>query len=146
MPNAMFPKFQECAFEKGEWIALRTRPDKTSRIQPGSSSISGAANNWMTAMSVWNSMEFTVSEDVIRRTADCPVEIGPDNDLYYARREFTRRRSMLRSMADFHNLCVKATLYKDASSGSGAQAISMCPPNGYYSCDTHVDTTFVFRE
>lgn len=63
-------------------------------------------------MSVWDTIQYAVSENVIRRVEDSPVELGGREDSYYARRHFSRRRSMLRNMADFHNNGVKNVLYK----------------------------------
>lgn len=103
----------ECRYAGGEWIAMRARPDKSARAKGGK--IAGAANNWSTALAAWTAVRFPVSENVIRRLEDSPEDIGPRCESYYARRNFSRRRSMLRNMTDFHNNGVKRALYNGGS-------------------------------
>ena len=103
----------ECAYSAGTWHALRLRPEKTARLPD---SIGFAANDWGTALSVWESIVSPVSEKMILRLADAPPPPSAISalDAYYQRRTFGRERSSLREMANFHNAVVKDMLYKDA--------------------------------
>jgi hypothetical protein len=96
----------ECSFRDGFWRPMRNRNDKS------------APNNWRTAIGVWRSIVAPVTDDIVRGTKTPPpaAEAVTSTDVYYARRNFERSRSLLSNMTSFHNLCVKDYLYERASS------------------------------
>lgn len=109
----------ECAWRDDQWVPMRTRPEKTARIRQG---VVGA-NDWSTARSVWDSIRFPITEEVLTRIDDCPsassagISEAADEGAsayYYAPRTFGRARTVLKNMNAFHNIVVKARLYRDA--------------------------------
>jgi mRNA capping enzyme len=114
----------ECARANGHWTPLRTRPEKTARL--AEDGIARAANNWGTALGVWQSIVEPVTVSMIDRLEDAPppkMVAGPGGDsidAYYSRRDFGRERSVLYRMTSFHNIIVKAHLYRTAASSSSA--------------------------
>lgn len=86
------------------WIPLRARPDKTQRYQASGGEIGSAANDIVTAMSVWTSILAPVTEDMMcglgtGAQADSPDE-GPA--AYYMSKLRPGAGGMA-SMRDFHN-------------------------------------------
>ena len=113
----------ECAYDPPVgWKPLRLRPEKTAKyVQSG---VSNAANDWGTAMNIWGSVSEPVTDSMIMRLSDTPAvapgTLADQLDAYYARRDFTRDRSALKGMADFHGRVIKARLYADAAKACGA--------------------------
>ena len=93
------------------WRPLRVRADKTERYRQ-SGSISGAANDIKTALSVWRSICFPVSLDVLtghERLTPEDLRLATDvaaNGLYYVRNK-PREQSASLPMIVFHNHWVK---------------------------------------
>ena len=114
----------ECARIGGHWKPLRPRPEKTTRLLEDG--IARAANNWGTALGVWQSIMEPVTVSMIERLEDAPPPqpvVGPggeSSDAYYSRRTFGRERSVLIRMNQFHGHVIKAHLYREAASASSA--------------------------
>ena len=106
------------AGRNGKWIPLRVRADKTDRY--ASNGVAGAANDWATATSVWQSITFPVTRSMLTRQETVYGRAKILQNPYYATRAFDRTRSMLHAMANFHNTVVKASLFADAASACTA--------------------------
>ena len=107
----------ECAYSpgapgQGHWVAMRVRPDKTERMER--LGVAGSANDWGTALSVWSSIVHPVTEAMLVRDQECPPPTASTSEAYYVNRAFTRKRSMLKNMANFHANVVKGWLYGEA--------------------------------
>jgi SAM-dependent methyltransferase len=76
------------------WIPLRVRKDKT---QP---------NDYSTAMNVWRSIEYPVTETIISGDQKVFEKMVPEDDVYY-RRNIPRDKFASKYMMDFHNHWVK---------------------------------------
>jgi SAM-dependent methyltransferase len=82
--------------KKEAWFPLRVRQDKKR------------GNDWLTALSIWRSINNPVTEAMI--TGEGPIKVDESEaltqDLYYDRK-FGRDNSASKKMLDFHNVWVK---------------------------------------
>jgi len=102
------------------WRALKVRDDKTSLFKK-TGNISGTANDFSTAMSIWRSIHDPVSKAAIQGEGSLTVQEGlvegiedrllGSEDVYYDR-QVPREHSLSLAMLNFHNQGVKKMLYK----------------------------------
>lgn len=76
------------------WVPLRVRKDKTM------------PNDWGTAMNVWRSISFPVTEDIITGKQKITQKDVPPEDIYYSR-NISRDKFASRNMMNFHSFWVK---------------------------------------
>lgn len=76
------------------WVPLRIRKDKTS------------PNDYSTAMNVWRSIDYPVTEDMITGKHQVTSSNIPNDDVYY-RRQVDRDKFASRNMMTFHNYWAK---------------------------------------
>jgi hypothetical protein len=90
-----------------KWKPNRIRYDKTE-LYKITKSISGTANDYSTALNVWNSIQHPITIDIITGKEEISEEIIEQNksEVYYSR-ENKREFSLLKPMLDFHNYWVK---------------------------------------
>ena len=81
------------------WIPIRVRYDKTSEYQRG---LKNYGNAYHVAESVWKSIHYPITTDMLKTGTDIPDQLIDDN-VYYKKSGST----ITRSMRDFHNLYVK---------------------------------------
>jgi hypothetical protein len=93
------------------WIPLRVRQDKTDMYNRYGG-ISGAANDYGTAINIWKSIKFEVSEKMIIGKHELYSKDIIDDDVYYYRLT-SRDKFASKPMLDFHNYWIKSnTLFK----------------------------------
>jgi ribA/ribD-fused uncharacterized protein len=102
----------ECArdTEKGQWVVLRTRYDKTHKYR-----VLGMAefgNDIHVADDIWTNMHNPVTEAMIRNVFTSPPDDTFEDELYY-RDTLEARDRVMRDVMDFHNR-VKEDLYRSA--------------------------------
>lgn len=88
-----------------KWYPLRIRQDKTEQYQK-SGSISNAANDYKTVMSIWDSITNPITEEMVNGEAD--IDFGNIEEPYYVRTK-DRNSSLTLPMKNFHNEWVKRT-------------------------------------
>lgn len=84
------------------WIPIRVRHDKTNELRRG---LKNYGNAFHVAQSVWHSIHYPITSEMLQTGNDIPDALGED-DVYYKRGDGT----ITRSMRDFHNLYVKRRL------------------------------------
>ena len=82
-----------------KWIPIRVRHDKTNELRRG---LKNYGNAYHVAESVWHSIHYPITSQMLETGQDIPDALGED-DVYYKRAGGT----ITRSMRDFHNLYVK---------------------------------------
>ena len=82
-----------------KWIPIRVRHDKTNELRRG---LKNYGNAYHVAQSVWHSIHYPITSDMLKTGQGIPDALGED-DIYYKRSDGT----ITRSMRDFHNLYVK---------------------------------------
>ena len=100
------------------WIPLRVRDDKT-RLYRQTNTVSGTANDYEVARSIWRSMHNPVTHEMmIGKMRIGAAAVPSENEealtqdgVYYAR-EVPREYSLSLQMLEFHNLVIKAHLYR----------------------------------
>lgn len=98
----------EFYFKDSQWTPMRVRKDKTELYQ-STGSISGTANDHMTALNVWKSIQMPVTEQHLTGAIvldDTMRDAVIGNTLYYDR-NVSRDTLSMRPMMDFHNQWVK---------------------------------------
>ena len=90
------------------WIPLRVRYDKTREYRKG---MRNFGNAYAVANSIWNSIHFPVTTEMISTGENIPSEIN-DIDVYYKN---SNRKTLSQHMRDFHNLVVKRDLIQGVS-------------------------------
>lgn len=92
------------------WIPIRVRYDKTYKLKHGEKEY---GNSFKTANSIWKSIHFPITEEMISTGGDTIPKILDDQiDSYYNRKAKTLDTKPLR---DFHNLFVKTNLILSVS-------------------------------
>lgn len=87
------------------WVPIRVRYDKTYKLKHGEREY---GNSFKTANSIWKSIHFPITEEMISTGGDTiPKVVDDQNDSYYNRKVKTLDTKPLR---DFHNLFVKTGL------------------------------------
>jgi len=86
------------------WTPLRVRKDKTS------------PNDFSTAMNVWRSIGFPVTESLISGDSKVYTEDIPPVEVYY-KRNVSRDKFISKNMMDFHNQGVKNNLIAQYAAG-----------------------------
>jgi hypothetical protein len=87
------------------WVPIRVRYDKTYKLKHGEKEY---GNSFKTANSIWKSIHFPISEDMISTGGDTiPKILDDQTDSYYNRKVKTLDTKPLR---DFHNLFIKSGL------------------------------------
>jgi len=89
---------------KKQWVFLRTRHDKTDLYRKNG--ITDTANDWGTAMNIWHTINYPVTDKMICGVQNVSKENVPDENVYYSRNT-TRDKFASRSMMDFHNEGIK---------------------------------------
>jgi hypothetical protein len=92
-----------------KWKPHRIRYDKTE-LYKMTKKVSGTANDYSTALNVWGSIQYPVTNDIIKGIEEITEELVEQNktesDAYYSR-ETKRELSLLKPMLDFHNYWIK---------------------------------------
>ena len=87
------------------WVPIRVRYDKTYKLKQGEKEY---GNSFKTANSIWKSIHFPITEEMISTGGDTiPKILDDQTDSYYNRKVKTLDTKPLR---DFHNLFVKSGL------------------------------------
>jgi len=86
------------------WIPLRVRYDKTELYKL--SRLSGTANDYATAMNIWKTICYPVTEDLITGKVKIDKKNIIEDDVYYYRNT-TRDKFASKPMLDFHNYYIK---------------------------------------
>jgi hypothetical protein len=92
------------------WVPLRVRQDKTDMYKRYG--LSGTANDYGTAISIWKSIKYPVIKDMIIGNIPFNSKDIIDDDVYYYRLN-SRDKFASKPMLDFHNYWIKSnTLFK----------------------------------
>lgn len=96
----------ECAWLNEEWVPVRVRKDKTELYKK--QGVSRTANDLKNAMSIWRTLRFPVTVEMITGAEALPVPVvgDLDEDAYYFR-ELPRDKMATKTMLDFHNYWIK---------------------------------------
>lgn len=94
-----------------KWIPLRIRHDKVkiyqNNIEANVVPTQNAANNYFTAINVWQTIQNPVTKDMIMGVTKLTTnDVKTKDELYYAR-DTHRERLITKPMLDFHNHWVK---------------------------------------
>lgn len=87
------------------WKPLRIRQDKTEMFK--TSGLSGTANDYGTAMNIWRSIKYPVTEKMVRGEEQISNNDIVNDDVYYYR-NMSRDSFASKPMLDFHNYWVKS--------------------------------------
>lgn len=90
----------EFAFKDGAWSPLRVRKDKTDAYRKNG--LSNTANDYGTALNVWQSIVDPVEEEHIIGATEVKKEDLREYNIYYSR-SIRRDKFASRPMMDFHN-------------------------------------------
>ena len=102
------------------WVPIRVRYDKTERFQSGS--IDKTLNSVETAESVWNSIHDPVTTHMITTGDEAPsaeelaqIQLQKERSAvvshrYYQKKSTISNVSLVKSMANFHNLAIKGDI------------------------------------
>ena len=110
------------------WVPMRVRHDKTEKM--AKTGLGGTLNEWATAMGVWNSIQNPVTLKMVTNEEPVPPSLTADADVYYDRGDIKRDKTGLKSMADFHNIVVKAGLYNEFGVRGGSLLELACGMGG----------------
>ena len=97
-------RFNKNAKKHWQWIPIRVRYDKTAEYRNYQSNY---GNNFITAQSVWRSINNPITEDMLSTGQNIP-EFLEDNDVYYNKNQY--QQNTTQAMRDFHNKYVKRNL------------------------------------
>ena len=102
----------ECAYDtdKGRWIIMRTRYDKTHQYRVLGRPQFG--NDITVADSIWTNIHVPITEEMIRDVVANPPDATFEDDLYY-RDNLDARDRILKDVYGFHNR-IKDSLYRSA--------------------------------
>jgi len=110
------------------WKPMRVRHDKNERM--AKAGLGGTLNEWSTAMGVWNSIQNPVTLKMVTGEEQVPPPApATGSDVYYDRGT-SRDKTGLTSMANFHNLTVKAGLYEEYGPQGGTLLELACGKGG----------------
>lgn len=110
----------EFKYDKPEkrWIPLRIRYDKTADLRKNGKNF---GNDYKTADSVWYSIHYPVTEDIIKGVDKnisydemSALETGPITEVYY-KSSSANAEKLTEGLRDFHNKFVKAALIYEMS-------------------------------
>jgi hypothetical protein len=110
----------EFKYDKPEkrWIPLRIRYDKTADLRKNGKNF---GNDYKTADSVWYSIHYPVTEDIIKGVDKnisydemSALETGPITEVYY-KSSSANAEKLTEGLRDFHNKFVKAALIYETS-------------------------------
>jgi len=102
------------------WVPIRVRYDKTERFQGGS--IEKTLNSVETAESVWTSIQEPITHSMITTGADAPSEEeytalrisqeqkAATSQRYYQKKSTIKNISLVKNLANFHNLAIKGDI------------------------------------
>lgn len=90
----------EFAYKDGAWSPLRVRKDKTDAYKKNG--LSNTANDYGTALNVWQSIINPVEEEHITGAVEVKKDDLREYNIYYSR-SIRRDKFASRSMMDFHN-------------------------------------------
>jgi mRNA (guanine-N7-)-methyltransferase len=106
-----------------KWAPIRIRKDKNEMYRQ-TRALSGAANDYGTAMNIWRSIRVPVTQDHI--TGVIKIDKLPEEDNVYYVRKIDRDKFASKGMLDFHNIVkrkliegTKATSLVDMACGKG---------------------------
>ena len=102
----------ECAYDtdKGRWIIMRTRYDKTHQYRVLGRPQFG--NDISVADSIWTNIHVPITDEMIRDLVTSPPDSTFEDDLYY-RDNLDARDRILKDVYGFHNR-IKDSLYRSA--------------------------------
>jgi ribA/ribD-fused uncharacterized protein len=102
----------ECSYDtdKGRWIIMRTRYDKTHQYRVLGRPQFG--NDIAVADAIWTNIHVPITEEMIRTLVDTPPDATFEDDLYY-RDNLDARDRILRDVYGFHNR-IKDDLYRSS--------------------------------
>lgn len=86
------------------WVPLRVRKDKTEMLRKFG--LSHTANDYSTALNVWRSIQFPVTEDIITGTEKVSKNDIVDDDVYFSSTLDRSKYASIR-MKNFHNEYIK---------------------------------------
>lgn len=86
------------------WVPLRVRKDKTEMLRKFG--LSHTANDYSTALNVWRSIQFPVTEDIIAGTEKVTKNDIVDDDVYFSSTLDRSKYASIR-MKNFHNEYIK---------------------------------------
>lgn len=86
------------------WIPLRVRKDKTEMLRKFG--LSHTANDYSTALNVWRSIQFPVTEEIITGTVHVVKDDIVDDDVYFSSTLDRSKYASIR-MKNFHNEYIK---------------------------------------
>ena len=102
------------------WVPIRVRYDKTERFQSGS--IEKTLNSVETAESVWTSIQEPITYSMITTGAEAPSEEeyaalrisqeqkAASSHRYYQKKSTIKNISLVKNLANFHNLAIKGDI------------------------------------
>ena len=112
------------AHEEGRWVPHRVRRDKTE-LYKRTGNIFGAANSHVVAQNVWRSIRFPVEIDHLTGRSPVPPQDPEEvEDAYYIR-DVDRNLSLIRPMNHFHNMGVKARLFRELRRVGGPRLLEL---------------------
>jgi hypothetical protein len=88
----------------GHWRPLRVRKDKTEMLRKFG--LSHTANDYSTALNVWRSIQFPVTEEIIAGTVKVTKDDLVDDDVYFSSTLDRSKYASIR-MKNFHNEYIK---------------------------------------
>lgn len=103
-------KFVKSNKEGWQWVPIRVRNDKTAEFKKGHRNF---GNNYTTAQSVWRSIHYPITADMLSTGNDIPTQTN-DDDIYYTK-SGQRDVNYLINLRDFHNKFVKLKLIEGVS-------------------------------
>ena len=72
-------KFNKTNKEGWQWVPIRVRNDKTAEFKKGNKNF---GNNYTTAQSVWRSIHYPITSEMLSSGDDIPTQTN-DDDIYY---------------------------------------------------------------
>lgn len=93
--------------ENNKWFPLRVRKDKTELLLK--SGLSGTANDYGTAINIWQTIKNPITLDMIKGNVKIYKKDLEDDDVYYYR-NIPREKYLTINMMNFHNKHIKTVL------------------------------------
>ena len=109
--DSVVEMFYDNSKSRSGWVPLRVRQDKTE-LYRSTQSISNTANDYNTALSIWNTIQDPITEDHIKGK----IQLNADEldeavqKTYYIRNTKDRNVSSTYAMKCFHNYWIKSKL------------------------------------
>lgn len=101
----------EFSLVDGQWKPIRIRRDKTT------------PNDIVTAINVWRSINYPVTQEIIKGEIEVTMDMVPKYDDIYYRRNINRDMFVSRNMMEFHNNGVKRVLIQGVIEMAGAKTL-----------------------